>query len=140
MGELINESVSLRIGIYQGFDMLTCISAKCISDFHQKVSFLSETVSSGLCRSTWAVMILCGAFKVVPYGIWRSNFVLTILAVWQIGGHSFSAVWKALKAIFLSIGQIVGKLELPPLNMNTKPFSLYGTTLRPPMVKATTMR
>ncbi len=53
--------------------------------------------------------------KVVPYSVWRSNFVLTILAVWQIGGHSFSAVWKAL---FLSIGQIVGELELPPLNMN----------------------
>ncbi len=26
--------------------------------------------------------------KVVPYSAWRSNFVLTILAVWQIGGHS----------------------------------------------------
>ncbi len=42
-------------------------------------------------------------FKVVPYSVWRSNFVLTILAVWQIGGHS--------------------------LNMNAKQFSLYGTTL-----------
>ncbi len=31
--------------------------------------------------------------------------------------------------IFLSMGQIVGELELPPLNMNTKQFSLYGTTL-----------
>ncbi len=35
--------------------------------------------------------------KVVPYSVWRSNFVLTILAVWHIGGHLFSAVWKALK-------------------------------------------
>ena len=31
--------------------------------------------------------------------------------------------------IFLSIGQIVRELELPPLNMNAKQFSLYGTTL-----------
>ncbi len=51
-------------------------------------------------------------FKVVPYSVWMSKFVLTILAV------------------FLSIGQIVGELELPPLNINTKQFSLYGTTLR----------
>ena len=29
----------------------------------------------------------------------------------------------------MSIGQIVGELELPPLNMNTMQFSLYGTTL-----------
>ena len=36
-------------------------------------------------------------FKVVPYSFWRSNFVLTILAVWQIGGHSFSTVRKARK-------------------------------------------
>ena len=67
-------------------------------------------------------------FKVVPYSVWRSKFVLTILAVWQIGGHSYSAVWKAMPT-FLSIGQIVMELELPPLNMNTKQFSLYGTTL-----------
>ena len=31
--------------------------------------------------------------------------------------------------IFLSIGQIDRELELPPLNMNAKQFSLYGTTL-----------
>ncbi len=31
--------------------------------------------------------------------------------------------------IFLSIGQIAGELELPPLNVNTKQFLLYGTTL-----------
>ncbi len=34
--------------------------------------------------------------KVVPYSVWRSNFVFKILAVWQIGGHSFSGVWKTL--------------------------------------------
>ncbi len=33
----------------------------------------------------------------MPYSVWRSNFVLTILAVWQTVGHSFSAAWKALK-------------------------------------------
>ncbi len=32
-------------------------------------------------------------------------------------------------SIFLSISQIVWKLELPLLNMNTKQFSLYGTSL-----------
>ena len=31
---------------------------------------------------------------------------------------------------FLSISQIVWELELPPLKMNTKQFSLYGTTLK----------
>ncbi len=31
--------------------------------------------------------------------------------------------------IFLSIGQIARELELPPLNMNAKQSSLYGTTL-----------
>ena len=32
--------------------------------------------------------------------------------------------------IFLSIGHVVVELELPRLNMNTKQFSLYGTTLK----------
>ncbi len=49
-------------------------------------------------RPLWYILINNSvntpSFKVVPYSVWRSNFVLTILAVCQIGGHSFSAVWK----------------------------------------------
>ena len=33
--------------------------------------------------------------KVVPYSVWRSKFVLAILAVWQIGGHDDFLVNRA---------------------------------------------